>query len=158
MARSTLYQAKPYRAKASNLRRCSRGKQSRKLLAFARYGLLDDLGLTTFEKHLGRPQRSGRFLRQLLRLCRSEQIRIGDDRIHAVQIARRFRAESLAEQQQFGGAVSTHERRQQDAPTRLPGTNPRSRRSEEHTSELQSRLHLVCRLLLEKKKQVNGTT
>src|SRR2546422_6301283 len=27
-------------------------------------------------------------------------------------------------------------------------------RSEEHTSELQSRLHLVCRLLLEKKKTV----
>src|SRR2546422_1367185 len=30
-------------------------------------------------------------------------------------------------------------------------SHPRSRRSEEHTSELQSRLHLVCRLLLEKK-------
>src|SRR3989449_7556930 len=30
----------------------------------------------------------------------------------------------------------------------LPGA-----RSEEHTSELQSRLHLVCRLLLEKKKK-----
>src|SRR2546422_4628964 len=29
----------------------------------------------------------------------------------------------------------------------------RARRSEEHTSELQSRLHLVCRLLLEKKKK-----
>src|SRR2546422_5046489 len=28
----------------------------------------------------------------------------------------------------------------------------RAMRSEEHTSELQSRLHLVCRLLLEKKK------
>src|SRR2546422_6849096 len=28
-----------------------------------------------------------------------------------------------------------------------------SKRSEEHTSELQSRLHLVCRLLLEKKKK-----
>src|SRR2546422_7201047 len=28
------------------------------------------------------------------------------------------------------------------------------RRSEEHTSELQSRLHLVCRLLLEKKNNV----
>src|SRR2546422_1993411 len=28
----------------------------------------------------------------------------------------------------------------------------RKKRSEEHTSELQSRLHLVCRLLLEKKK------
>src|SRR2546429_3802668 len=30
---------------------------------------------------------------------------------------------------------------------------PARRRSEEHTSELQSRLHLVCRLLLEKKKK-----
>src|SRR2546429_5099103 len=29
----------------------------------------------------------------------------------------------------------------------------RARRSEEHTSELQSRLHLVCRLLLEKKNE-----
>src|SRR3989442_8832627 len=28
-------------------------------------------------------------------------------------------------------------------------------RSEEHTSELQSRPHLVCRLLLEKKKELN---
>src|SRR3712207_8764692 len=32
----------------------------------------------------------------------------------------------------------------------VPGTH--SRRSEEHTSELQSRQYLVCRLLLEKKK------
>src|SRR2546422_4789245 len=31
-------------------------------------------------------------------------------------------------------------------------SRPRPPRSEEHTSELQSRLHLVCRLLLEKKK------
>src|SRR2546422_6991914 len=30
-------------------------------------------------------------------------------------------------------------------------------RSEEHTSELQSRLHLVCRLLLEKKKKKTKT-
>src|SRR2546429_6835610 len=30
-------------------------------------------------------------------------------------------------------------------------------RSEEHTSELQSRLHLVCRLLLEKKKKNTDT-
>src|SRR5687768_18051011 len=29
-------------------------------------------------------------------------------------------------------------------------------RSEEHASELQSRLHLVCRLLLEKKKKTTG--
>src|SRR5687768_18097084 len=33
-----------------------------------------------------------------------------------------------------------------------PTAHLRVRRSEEHTSELQSRLHLVCRLLLEKKK------
>src|SRR6201993_1843639 len=32
-----------------------------------------------------------------------------------------------------------------------------TRRSEEHTSELQSRLHLVCRLLLEKKKRAPRT-
>src|SRR2546429_1694842 len=32
------------------------------------------------------------------------------------------------------------------------------KRSEEHTSELQSRLHLVCRLLLEKKKTEVGET
>src|SRR2546422_10017933 len=38
---------------------------------------------------------------------------------------------------------------------RLPhGRHHRAKfRSEEHTSELQSRLHLVCRLLLEKKKK-----
>src|SRR2546429_2880020 len=45
------------------------------------------------------------------------------------------------------------------APTRTPtwcGSAPP--RSEEHTSELQSRLHLVCRLLLEKKKRTLLTT
>src|SRR2546422_1866248 len=34
----------------------------------------------------------------------------------------------------------------------------RRQRSEEHTSELQSRLHLVCRLLLEKKKKTSALT
>src|SRR5256884_7045910 len=34
-----------------------------------------------------------------------------------------------------------------------PGASSTCMRSEEHTSELQSRLHLVCRLLLEKKKK-----
>src|SRR3712207_7060971 len=38
----------------------------------------------------------------------------------------------------------------------LPRPDPRARRrSEEHTSELQSRQYLVCRLLLEKKKKKN---
>src|SRR2546429_7262023 len=36
---------------------------------------------------------------------------------------------------------------------RLSKASRTSTRSEEHTSELQSRLHLVCRLLLEKKKK-----
>src|SRR5205809_3470598 len=36
--------------------------------------------------------------------------------------------------------------------TRVPVLRTNHSRSEEHTSELQSRLHLVCRLLLEKKK------
>src|SRR2546429_9574500 len=42
--------------------------------------------------------------------------------------------------------------RAQDA-GRLAGAG--TDRSEEHTSELQSRLHLVCRLLLEKKKKMS---
>src|SRR5947209_15477455 len=44
---------------------------------------------------------------------------------------------------------------------RVPGREPiaqgHDRRSEEHTSELQSRQYLVCRLLLEKKKTPNAT-
>src|SRR5437868_12653135 len=39
----------------------------------------------------------------------------------------------------------------------IPMFAPRSKRSEEHTSELQSRFDLVCRLLLEKKKQKRTT-
>src|SRR2546422_2738320 len=42
--------------------------------------------------------------------------------------------------------------RPEPSPAR-PGDGGQDRRSEEHTSELQSRLHLVCRLLLEKKKK-----
>src|SRR5260370_23075413 len=46
--------------------------------------------------------------------------------------------------------AGTRRRRRPERPTRFP-------RSEEHTSELQSHLNLVCRLLLEKKKngQIN---
>src|SRR5690348_17783939 len=36
-----------------------------------------------------------------------------------------------------------------------PGQGEHHDRSEEHTSELQSPVHLVCRLLLEKKKNAN---
>src|SRR3712207_8125992 len=54
------------------------------------------------------------------------------------------------------------ERRRLTRPPRLPGhagadliRPPSPRRSEEHTSELQSRQYLVCRLLLEKKNNNN---
>src|SRR3712207_7472585 len=47
-------------------------------------------------------------------------------------------------------------------PVRLSGSLPHrsscAARSEEHTSELQSRQYLVCRLLLEKKKYINVST
>src|SRR5205809_7872906 len=75
------------------------------------------------------------------------------------------RSSDLHKRLEVGGGISPR------APARIPsapavpcraaaaGTRsagPRSSaarpRSEEHTSELQSRLHLVCRLLLEKKK------
>src|SRR2546422_4884100 len=50
-------------------------------------------------------------------------------------------------------------RRADEAPLlRIPGgEDDAAGRSEEHTSELQSRLHLVCRLLLEKKKKKKRT-
>src|SRR5260370_17222885 len=44
-----------------------------------------------------------------------------------------------------------------DVPAMAP-RSPRWLRSEEHTSELQSHLNLVCRLLLEKKKRMTPIT
>src|SRR2546429_5940456 len=48
--------------------------------------------------------------------------------------------------------------RRSSIPSRRDLRNRTRRRSEEHTSELQSRLHLVCRLLLEKKKNNKKNT
>src|SRR2546429_6047049 len=51
-------------------------------------------------------------------------------------------------------ATAPDQRRFDGISTGLVARRPVDRlRSEEHTSELQSRLHLVCRLLLEKKKK-----
>src|SRR6266550_8935755 len=56
-------------------------------------------------------------------------------------------------------ALPIHEQAEDRMPTLVVG-HPRAfldaHRSEEHTSELQSRLHLVCRLLLEQKKQTES--
>src|SRR3712207_7318532 len=50
--------------------------------------------------------------------------------------------------------VDVHDQRPRHTDVVIRGTPPGQppRRSEEHTSELQSRQYLVCRLLLEKKK------
>src|SRR3989442_2118592 len=67
------------------------------------------------------------------------------------------------------GPAPWHRRRERPTPPRAHPLPVRIRlpvrpdaghpdRSEEHTSELQSRPHLVCRLLLEKKKKKNTTS
>src|SRR3712207_6946383 len=56
-----------------------------------------------------------------------------------------------------GGMAAQHQHRdvddREDAEQQQPRRTGEGRRSEEHTSELQSRQYLVCRLLLEKKKK-----
>src|SRR5215213_11339039 len=60
----------------------------------------------------------------------------------------------------FRSPASTRPASRTSWPARFPTSTPRrwsgqwSRRSEEHTSELQSLTNLVCRLLLEKKKKI----
>src|SRR3712207_7512253 len=68
-----------------------------------------------------------------------------------------FRSSSCLKERRADGAVSSNFGAcaagcddWRSAPTRLCGAETRS---EEHTSELQSRQYLVCRLLLEKKKK-----
>src|SRR5882762_8266860 len=75
---------------------------------------------------------------------------LGDQRRHRVGV----RNEAVADQPRAGMQGYSH------ATTRPARTRPscqrlRFGRSEEHTSELQSHLNLVCRLLLEKKKNKN---
>src|SRR5690348_17911422 len=65
--------------------------------------------------------------------------------IHAPTVERSFASSAL-----FAASRSA---------ANAPGRTRRTKaRSEEHTSELQSPVHLVCRLLLEKKKTQQKTT
>src|SRR2546422_5484324 len=57
----------------------------------------------------------------------------------------------------IGGEEATLKRFYREGPGKIRLQPANSERSEEHTSELQSRLHLVCRLLLEKKKNTPTT-
>src|SRR5438874_13702425 len=63
--------------------------------------------------------------------------------LHRQQLRRHHRARTICR-------PNRHRRLAQKSAAR-----PIARRSEEHTSELQSRRDLVCRLLLEKKKDIN---
>src|SRR5687768_18036391 len=56
-----------------------------------------------------------------------------------------------------GGKFTVPNDPQSAVPTSSSRDRKNTDRSEEHTSELQSRLHLVCRLLLEKKKKKKTT-
>src|SRR5207249_8537634 len=58
------------------------------------------------------------------------------------------------ERQRLGPQPMAHVEGRGPSRCRSPGFVGRRLRSEEHTSELQSRFDLVCRLLLEKKKRV----
>src|SRR5437773_9630460 len=58
-------------------------------------------------------------------------------------------ARTVAVTPESGGAITSS--------SYTPGTRSSARRSEEHTSELQSHHDLVCRLLLEKKKKQKET-
>src|SRR5438876_9158290 len=80
-----------------------------------------------------RPPRSTLFPYTTLFRSESERSRV------SVLVAKRARSERMSH--------SSSRRRQQSDPP------DRDLRSEEHTSELQSPVHLVCRLLLEKKKK-----
>src|SRR3989442_4906987 len=53
-----------------------------------------------------------------------------------------------------GGSVEVGQRRKNREQWRRNFEITKHQRSEEHTSELQSRPHLVCRLLLEKKNNI----
>src|SRR3712207_7897696 len=77
-------------------------------------------------------------------------------RVHRVHAGKR--AEGTGEGGELGETCE-RPRHQLHAAQHLlrPGLHGRGQRSEEHTSELQSRQYLVCRLLLEKKNQPRST-
>src|SRR3712207_8721817 len=72
---------------------------------------------------------------------------------------RRGAARPVCARGRLGAAVPRRlaPRRAAPAPSAAAAGGHRPQRSEEHTSELQSRQYLVCRLLLEKKKKISNT-
>src|SRR2546422_4169931 len=92
-----------------------------------------------------RPPRSTLF--PYTTLFRSEQ---GEQRGHGAVHLRDGERDAIGSE---AHGAHAGQRREVFRRRRRPRAARAVRRSEEHTSELQSRLHLVCRLLLEKKKK-----
>src|SRR3712207_7121133 len=59
---------------------------------------------------------------------------------------------------EYGGLAWNHDGTPSSIKDQIMILEPGNGRSEEHTSELQSRQYLVCRLLLEKKKLLRSST
>src|SRR5690606_41544830 len=77
---------------------------------------------------------------------------LGDDRVEGA--LDRGEGRLAHHEQDLGEPEHAYQHRQQSEAARQVGVTVREAgRSEEHTSELQSRENLVCRLLLEKKKK-----
>src|SRR5256884_3098955 len=88
--------------------------------------------------------------------CVSSQ-RIGCPLVPEVWWTRTYRSSGYVRLVPKGGCAawsSTSSTLRVKGSRRKSSQSARTRRSEEHTSELQSRLHLVCRLLLVKKKHI----
>src|SRR5438105_9987123 len=90
-----------------------------------------------------------------LRICDPEAPPVGKDSTHRVLRGEDQLGQILARERDLDG-----EALDRLAPDRVrePQQQPGQPRSEEHTSELQSRVDLVCRLLLEKKKNTETWT
>src|SRR3712207_8881507 len=96
-----------------------------------------------------RPPRSTLFPYTTLFRSRSKRWRrCGADRNPALRSGRRVIVRAASTPRAVSGEPYVHD---PDVPSR---SGVAVTRSEEHTSELQSRQYLVCRLLLEKKKKV----
>src|SRR2546429_5317528 len=98
-----------------------------------------------------RPPRSTLFpYTTLFRSCRAGASRVGKGRAPEYRLPRGS-AQARRTRRRCDQRESARPPERAPLPSCLGGE--RQRRSEEHTSELQSRLHLVCRLLLAKKTE-----
>src|SRR5882762_5201640 len=87
----------------------------------------------------------------------SEELRTGAKRIGAWRVGYNSATTEKKDVQKAERQDCSHHRRHRRDWIGYGKAIRQGGRSEEHTSELQSHLNLVCRLLLEKKKQTNST-